>query len=466
MIYYDNTFEIKVRDLLYDRFPKIKKAYIKTYGCQQNVSDSEKIRTLALNMGYHLTDSPADADLVVFNTCAVRHSAEDKIIGNVGILVDYKRQNPDMIVVLCGCMTQQSHMSEMIFKKYPIVDIIIGTSGIHKLPELIYNRLNGGKRKHLIYNESDDIVEGLIQTRNEKFRAFVPIMYGCNNFCSYCIVPYVRGRERSRKTIDVINDVKALVADGCKDVTLLGQNVNSYNSPDNNKNFPELLRLINEIDGDFKLRFMTSHPKDASRELIDTIRECDKLAKHIHLPVQSGSNRILKIMNRRYSREEYLTLVEYAKNKINNLSLTSDIIVGFPGETEEDFQDTLSLVDEVKYDSLFTFLYSRREGTPAARMDNQIPAEIKQDRFNRLLDLQNKNGLIINQSMNGKEYDVLVDEIKKKYDNSSCLLSSRTDSNKIVEFEGPENLYGNIARVRITEPKSWLLKGELINTIR
>ena len=457
---YNCEYEEKVKALVAQK--QKPKAYIRIYGCQQNVSDAEKIATLAVNMGYELCDSPKGASLVVFVTCAVRHSAEHKITGNIGALVGFKRMNEDMITVLCGCMTQQEHMLKDIKRKFPFVDIIIGTSGIHLLPELIYKRIAEGKKTRMLYDESCEIVEGIPQTRKEKFRAFVPIMYGCNNFCSYCIVPYVRGRERSRRSDDIISEIKALIADGCRDVTLLGQNVNSYREPEKGFGFPQLLRLINDIDGDFKIRFMTSHPKDASDELIDVIASCDKISKHLHLPVQSGSDRILKEMNRKYTRADYLTLIKKAKEKIKGLCITSDIIVGFPGETEEDFNDTLSLVDEVKYDSLFTFLYSPREGTPAAKMDSQIPADVKQKRFDKLVELQTENGLQINTAMLDKEYEVLVDEVKEVYEDGNALLSSRTDGNKIVEFIGPKELYGNIAKVKITVPKSWLLKGEYL----
>lgn len=456
---YNSEYENKVRELLGGRKPK---AFIRTYGCQQNVSDSEKIATLAQNMGYELTDSPKGASLVVFNTCAVRHSAEQKILGNVGALLGFKRENPEMITVLCGCMTQQPHMVEEIKKKYSFVDIVIGTSGLHLLPQLIFQRMAGGGKVRTLYDESGEIIEGIGHTRKESFRAFVPIMYGCNNFCSYCIVPYVRGRERSRSAEAVLDEVRGLISDGCREITLLGQNVNSYREPDTGMSFPELLRRINDIDGDFKIRFMTSHPKDASDELIDAVASCEKLAKHLHLPVQSGSDRILKQMNRKYTRSDYLTLIEKAKSKIDGLCLTSDIIVGFPGETEEDFRDTLSLVDAVGYDSLFTFLYSKREGTPAARMEEQIPHDVKQRRFDELIELQTRNGLELNRAMDGREYDVLVDEVKCDADGGMSLLSSRTDGNKIVEFVGPAELYGCYARVRITEPKSWLLKGELV----
>ena len=459
MRYYNPEYENKVRQFIEG---SRRKAYIKTYGCQQNVSDSEKIAALAENMGYELCDSPREASLVVFNTCAVRHSAEQKILGNVGMLHALKEKNPSMIIVLCGCMTQQEHVAEDIKKRYSFVDIVIGTSAIHELPRLIFERLTGGKKIRTLYDESGEIVEGIDNVRNESFRAFVPIMYGCNNFCTYCIVPYVRGRERSRRSEDVLAEVKPLVASGCREITLLGQNVNSYREPETGENFPQLLRRIAGIEGDFKIRFMTSHPKDASDELIDVIASCDKIAKHIHLPVQSGSDRVLKAMNRKYTRDGYLALVKRARERIDGLCITSDMIVGFPGETEEDFADTLSLVDEVGYDSLFTFLYSIREGTPAAKMPDQIPRDEKQRRFDALVELQTQKGFERNAAMKGTELTVLVDEVKSDAPGGLKLLSSRTDGNKIVEFAGPAELYGNYARVRVTEPMSWLLKGELI----
>ena len=459
MRYYNPEYENKVRQFIEG---SRRKAYIKTYGCQQNVSDSEKIAALAENMGYELCDSPREASLVVFNTCAVRHSAEQKILGNVGMLHALKEKNPSMIIVLCGCMTQQEHVAEDIKKRYSFVDIVIGTSAIHELPRLIFERLTGGKKIRTLYDESGEIVEGIDNVRNESFRAFVPIMYGCNNFCTYCIVPYVRGRERSRRAGDVVAEAASLVAGGCCEITLLGQNVNSYREPETGENFPQLLRRIAGIEGDFKIRFMTSHPKDASDELIDVIASCDKIAKHIHLPVQSGSDRVLKAMNRKYTRDGYLALVKRARERIDGLCITSDMIVGFPGETEEDFADTLSLVDEVGYDSLFTFLYSIREGTPAAKMPDQIPRDEKQRRFDALVELQTQKGFERNAAMKGTELTVLVDEVKSDAPGGLKLLSSRTDGNKIVEFAGPAELYGNYARVRVTEPMSWLLKGELI----
>ncbi|MBQ9557895.1 MAG: tRNA (N6-isopentenyl adenosine(37)-C2)-methylthiotransferase MiaB [Clostridia bacterium] len=459
MRYYNPEYENKVRQFIEG---SRRKAYIKTYGCQQNVSDSEKIAALAENMGYELCDSPREASLVVFNTCAVRHSAEQKILGNVGMLHALKEKNPSMIIVLCGCMTQQEHVAEDIKKRYSFVDIVIGTSAIHELPRLIFERLTGGKKIRTLYDESGEIVEGIDNVRNESFRAFVPIMYGCNNFCTYCIVPYVRGRERSRRAGDVVAEAASLVAGGCREITLLGQNVNSYREPETGENFPQLLRRIAGIEGDFKIRFMTSHPKDASDELIDVIASCDKIAKHIHLPVQSGSDRVLKAMNRKYTRDGYLALVKRARERIDGLCITSDMIVGFPGETEEDFADTLSLVDEVGYDSLFTFLYSIREGTPAAKMPDQIPRDEKQRRFDALVELQTQKGFERNAAMKGTELTVLVDEVKSDAPGGLKLLSSRTDGNKIVEFAGPAELYGNYARVRVTEPMSWLLKGELI----
>ena len=459
MRYYNPEYENKVRQFIEG---SRRKAYIKTYGCQQNVSDSEKIAALAENMGYELCDSPREASLVVFNTCAVRHSAEQKILGNVGILHALKEKNPSMIIVLCGCMTQQEHMVEDIKKRYSFVDIVIGTSAIHELPRLIFERLTGGRKIRTLYDESGEIVEGIGNVRNESFRAFVPIMYGCNNFCTYCIVPYVRGRERSRRAGDVVAETASLVAGGCREITLLGQNVNSYREPETVENFPQLLRRVAGIEGDFKIRFMTSHPKDASDELIDVIASCGKIAKHIHLPVQSGSDRVLKAMNRKYTRDGYLALVKRARERIDGLCITSDMIVGFPGETEEDFADTLSLVDEVGYDSLFTFLYSIREGTPAAKMPDQIPRDEKQRRFDALVELQTRKGFERNAAMKGAELTVLVDEVKSDAPGGLKLLSSRTDGNKIVEFAGPAELYGNYAHVRVTEPMSWLLKGELI----
>ena len=346
-------------------------AHVHSFGCQQNVSDGEKIKGMLADMGYGFSNSADGADLVLFNTCAVRENAEDRVFGNLGALKHNKKQNPDMLIGVCGCMVQQEHITERIRKSFPYVDMVFGTHVLHTLPQIIYEAMTTHKRQISIPQMDGVIAEGIPLRRESALKASVPIMYGCNNFCTYCIVPYVRGRERSRDPEDILAEVRQLVENGCKEVLLLGQNVNSYGRG-TDVNFPELLRRINDIPGEFRICYMSSHPKDATRELIDTIAECGKVTRHFHLPVQSGSNRILKLMNRSYTREHYLELINYAKERIPDVALTSDIIVGFPGETYEDFQDTLSLIREVKYDSLFTFIYSPRKGTKAAEMPDPI----------------------------------------------------------------------------------------------
>lgn len=362
---------------------------VKTFGCQQNVADSEKIKGIASSMGYVIDENIENADFVIYNTCAVRENAEDRVFGNTGMLKKLKKNNPNMVIGLCGCMMQQQHIVKKIKQSYPQVDLIMGTHSLHLLPQLLYKILDG-KIKVIDIEDRDGIFpEGLPILRDEKDHAWVPIMYGCDNFCTYCIVPYVRGRERSRKSIDVINEVKTLVNNGYKKITLLGQNVNSYGKGLEEKiNFNNLLRKINEIPGEFEVGFMTSHPKDCSKELIDTISECDKISKHLHLPVQCGSDRILKLMNRKYTINEYKNLIDYAKEKINGLILSTDIIVGFPGETYEDFVKTKEIVEYVKYDFLYTFIYSRRVGTVAADMKDFVSSEEKHKWFDELLKLQ------------------------------------------------------------------------------
>ena len=369
----------KVRELNSAReLPPI--AHVHSFGCQQNVSDGEKIKGMLAMMGYGFSDSADGADLVLFNTCAVRENAEDRVFGNLGALKHNKKLKPDMLIGVCGCMVQQEHITERIKKSFPYVDMVFGTHVLHTLPQLIYEALTTHKRQISIPQMDGVIAEGIPLRRESKLKASIPIMYGCNNFCTYCIVPYVRGRERSRDPEEIVREAEQLVADGYKELLLLGQNVNSYGRG-TDVDFPELLRRINAIPGEFKISFMTSHPKDATHELIDTIAECEKVTRHFHLPVQSGSSRILKLMNRSYTREHYLELINYAKEHIPDVALTSDIIVGFPGETYEDFQETLSLIREVKYDSLFTFIYSPRKGTKAAEMVPRAAGGAGRDRL-------------------------------------------------------------------------------------
>lgn len=380
----------KVKTVLGARFPlESPKAFIHTYGCQGNVADSEHIKGMLIQMGYELCDDVEDADLILYNTCAIREHAEDRVFGNVGALKRLKKAKPDLIIALCGCMMQQNHIAEKIKNSYPFVNLVFGTHVLHKLPELVSKVLCTKKRVFCIEESDGVIAEGLPYSRDSGENAWLPIMYGCNNFCSYCIVPYVRGRERSRSPEIIIEEARELIKDGYKLITLLGQNVNSYGKGcDFDVNFAELVRRIDSIEGDFKFDFMTSHPKDCSYELIDTLAKSKHFCGHLHLPVQSGNNRILKEMNRHYTREQYLDLIKYAKEKLPDVDLTTDIIVGFPGETYEEFLDTVSLVKEVKYASMFTFIYSPRKGTPAAEMPDPFTREEKTKWFTELLKVQ------------------------------------------------------------------------------
>ncbi len=383
-------FSEKVRLILNARFPENSpKAFIHTYGCQGNVADSEHIKGMLVEMGYELCDEVETADLILYNTCAIREHAEDRVFGNVGALKKLKAEKPHLIIALCGCMMQQTHIAEKIKKSYPFVSLVFGTHVVHKLPELLSNTLCGKKRVFCTDNSDGVIAEGLPYSRDSGENAWISIMYGCNNFCSYCIVPHVRGRERSRNPEVILAEAKQLIGEGYKKITLLGQNVNSYGKGcEFDVNFAELIRRIDSIDGEFTFDFMTSHPRDCSFELIDVLAESKHFCGHLHLPVQSGNNRILKEMNRHYTRERYLELVNYAKEKIPNVDLTTDIIVGFPGETYEEFLDTVSLVKEVEYGSMFTFIYSPRKGTPAAEMPDPFTKEEKTKWFMELLKVQ------------------------------------------------------------------------------
>ncbi len=385
-----NEYKEKVKTVLSARFHgKQPKAFVHTYGCQGNVSDSEHIKGMLFEMGYTFCETPEEADFILFNTCAIREHAEDRVFGNVGALKRLKSENRNLIIALCGCMMQQKHIEEKIKNSYPFVSLVFGTHVLHRLPELLSKTLCSGKRVFCI-DESDGVIaEGMPYYRDQSENAWLPIMYGCNNFCTYCVVPYVRGRERSRDPEIIINEAKLLIADGYKKITLLGQNVNSYGNDNNfGVSFPELIRRLDALDGDFTFDFMTSHPKDCSFELLDVLSESSHFCGHLHLPVQSGNNRILKEMNRRYTREHYLELIKYAREKIKNLDITTDIIVGFPGETYEEFRDTVSLIKEVRYGSMFTFIYSPRNGTSAAKMPDPISKEEKTKWFTELLKVQ------------------------------------------------------------------------------
>lgn len=453
-------FAHKVNELTSKRYSSKPLACVVTYGCQQNVADSEHIKGMLEAMGYGFTEERTEAKLIIFNTCAVREHAEDRVFGNVGALKKYKLANPDVVIALCGCMMQQQHIAEKIKKSFPFVDLVFGTHVVYKVPELIYSALTKNRRVFELPDVDGVIAEGIPVKRDNDKKAWIPIMYGCNNFCSYCIVPYVRGRERSREVKDVVAEFKSLVDEGYKEITLLGQNVNSYGKDLEPKvSFSELLRMLNELDGDFRIRFMTSHPKDCTKELIETMAECDKVATHLHLPFQSGNDRVLKAMNRSYTREKYLSLINYAKELMGDeLSITSDIIVGFPGETYEEFCDTKSLVEEIKATSLFTFIYSPRKGTPAAEMDDPVPYEEKSKWMRELLALQER---ISGEQMalhKGKVFKCFVYGKGKQGDN---YLAARTDGNLIIEFVGDEGLIGTFQKIKVTEPLTYVMLGEL-----
>ncbi len=431
-------------------------AYVHTFGCQGNVSDSERMKGWLAQMGYGFTDVIEEADFVLFNTCAVREHAHDRVFGNVGALKPIKQNKPDMIIALCGCMMQQEHVWQKIKKSYPFVNLVFGTHALHRIPELMYKVLCSGKRVFEVENCDGYIAEGIPVRRDGSFKGWLPIMYGCNNFCSYCIVPYVRGRERSRSSEAVIAEAKELIASGCKDITLLGQNVNSYNRASGEMSFAQLLEEINNIEGDFRIRFMTSHPKDCTFELLDTMARCEKVSKHLHLPFQSGNNRVLKEMNRGYTREKYLSLVEYAKKVMPDISLTSDIIVGFPGETYEEFCDTVSLIEEVEFTSLFTFIYSPREGTKAASMPDPVSREEKGKWFRELTLAQENIAAKRSQKMVGQTYRVLCEEC------NGGMLSGRTDGSVMIDFPGDESFIGRFVDVKVTACRNWTLSGEIV----
>lgn len=457
-----NEYIDKVRKISYSFFlmhgvkPKY---YTHTFGCQQNESDTEKINGMLSDMGYIQTDLRDDADFILYNTCAVREHAENRVFGTIGALTQIKREKPDVIIAFCGCMMQRSDISEELKKKYRHIDIVFGPQAIGRFPENLYKALSSKQRVFDVINENGAITEDIPVKRASRYKAWVSIMYGCNNFCSYCIVPYVRGRERSRDPEMIIDEVSNLVADGYKDITLLGQNVNSFsNDTNNNWNFAKLLRRLNDIDGDFRIRFMTSHPKDATPELIDTIASCSKICNHLHLPFQSGSNRILELMNRKYTREKYLQLVEYAKNSIPDLVLTSDVIVGFPTETKEDFEQTLSLINEVDFQGLYTFIYSIRQGTPAASME-QIDETIKHERFEQLCSLQNIKAKTFNSKYIGKTLRILVEGFSN---NDKNMQTGRTDGNIIVNFPMCEAKPGEFINVKIESALNWAIFGQAV----
>ena len=446
----------KVRAHFAHRQDSLPLACVRTFGCQQNVSDSEHIKGMLAQMGFGFTEDPDEADFILFNTCAVREHASDRVFGNVGALKHIKRRRPEVLIAVCGCMVQQEHVAKKFRESYPFVGLVFGTHVIHQFPQLLWDALGSHRQLSVTPVEDGVIAEGIPVHRDGTFKAWLPIMYGCNNFCSYCIVPYVRGRERSRDPEAVLAEARDLVAQGYKEITLLGQNVNSYGKgSDHGYNFARLLREINDIEGDFTIRFMTSHPKDATRELFDTIAECKKVSRHFHLPFQSGNNRVLKQMNRGYTREQYLDLVRYARQVIPDISFTSDVIVGFPGETREEFEDTLSLVREVGFTSLFTFIYSPRKGTPAAVMPDPIVADVKTAWLQELTALQ--------EDISGERLAKLVGTVQRALIETAAdgSLEARLADNSIVRVKGDASLLGEHRLVRIETARSWIMTGEI-----
>lgn len=438
-----------------------KKALVITHGCQMNEHDSEKITWLLEKMGYDFVNEVEGADLIILNTCSVRHSAEDKVYGQLGNLKNLKSKKKNIKVAVCGCMMQREESRNYVIEKFPNVDIIFGTNNIWKLPELLKSSYAGKKLSMDIEDNPLSIDDALGANRLYNFKSYVNIMYGCNNFCSYCIVPYTRGRETSRRPHEIIREIEELAKNGTKEVTLLGQNVNSYGKTFDDKfSFANLLEEINAINGIERIRFMTSHPKDISDELIYSFKNLDKLCNFLHLPVQAGSSRVLKMMNRKYTKDDYLRKIDKVKNVNPNIALSTDIMVGFPGESEEDFLDTLDLVEKVEYDTAFTFIYSMRENTPAARMD-QVPDKVKHDRFERLLDILYPIQERKNKAFIGRDVDVLVEDFSKKDESN---VSGRTDEFKLINFKGNKSDIGKILKVKVKDANSFSLVGEKIES--
>lgn len=437
-----------------------KSYYIDTYGCQMNAHDSESLAGILEIMGYAPAQAREEADIIVFNTCCVRENAENRIKGNIGAVKPLKEKRPDLITVVCGCMTQQPGVAESLKKTFSFIDIVMGSGCVHKLPELLLEVLSGRRTAPLLSGPNEAITEHTPVKRVRKESAYINIMYGCNNFCSYCIVPYVRGRERSRRSEDILEEARALAGDGCLEIVLLGQNVNSYGKDSGEISFAQLLRRLDKIDGIKRISFMTSHPKDLSEELIEAMAQCEHVSNQLHLPVQSGSDRILRLMNRKYTRAHYMDLVRSIREHIPDIGLSTDLIVGFPGETDEDFEDTLSLCREIGFASAFTFIYSKRSGTPAASMPEQVPLKIKRERIMKLIEVVEEGALRVSQNYLGKEYEVLVESLSRR---SGSMLSGRTSCGRTVTFKGEPSLIGSFANVKITQIKKNTLAGELIN---
>lgn len=439
---------------------EVRNAVIVTYGCQMNEHDSEKLDAMLVDMGYRIIDDVEQADLVIFNTCAVRENAEFKVYGNLGRIKKLKETRPELILAVCGCMMQQPHIVEEIKKKYRYVDLVFGTHNLHNFPVLLNAYFESKSQVVEVWESQGDVVEGLHANRKREIKAFVNIMYGCDNFCAYCIVPYTRGRERSRKPEDIIREIEELAANGTKEVMLLGQNVNSYGlNLDEPVDFADLLRMVNDIEGLERIRFMTSHPKDITQKVLDTMAEGKKICEYLHLPIQSGSNPILKKMNRKYTKEQYLDIVERARKLMPELGVSTDIILGFPGESQTDFMETIDVIKQVGYDSAFTYLYSKRTGTPAATHENQVSEDDKHERMNYLLSVLNPMIEMKMKSFMDKEVEVLVEGYSKS---SKEILMGRTRQNHTVNFEGTPSHIGKIVKVKITKPRRFSLFGEII----
>lgn len=454
------SYAEKVKDLL-SKIPGEHTAFVHTYGCQQNFSDGEKLEGMLEQMGYTIVDSDENAEFVIFNTCAIRENAEKRVFGNVGILKKAHNENPNMIIAVCGCMVQQEHIAKKFKESYPFVDIVFGTHAVPRLPELIYKHITAKKRQFDIGDGEGCMAEYLPIHRDDDMKANLPIMYGCDNFCTYCVVPLVRGREKSREPEDIIAEAKEIVAAGYKEITLLGQNVNSYGKGlENPISFAKLLRMINDIPGDFQIKFMSSHPKDCTVELLEAMRDCEKVCNYIHLPVQSGSNDVLKRMNRHYTVEHYLELIDMARKIVPGITITSDIIVGFPGETEKDFDATYELSKKARWLMTYSFIYSKREGTKAATMEDQIPPEVSSRRFQRLLDLQTEISHEINASYVGKTTTVLIDD---EVDVGEDYISGRSFENLVVRVPRASAKKGFV-KVYLKESLGWALDGEIIKT--
>ena len=451
-------FEKKIKEL-HARRGRPVMALVDTFGCQQNVADGQKLMGMLQAMGCEMTDDARQADIVVLNTCAIREHAEQRVYGNLGDLTHSKKENPEQIICLCGCMAQRPEVAEKVRRSYRHVDLVFGPQAAWKFPELLYQLYTRHGRVFSVDDEPGTIAEGTPVVREGTLKAWVSIMYGCNNFCTYCIVPYVRGRERSRQPEAVAAEVRELVEAGYKDITLLGQNVNSYGNDLNiGYDFADLLAEIDKIPGEYWIRFISSHPKDATKKLFDTMAASRHVARQLHLPFQSGNNRVLQAMNRRYTREQYLDLINYAKSVMPGLVLTSDVIIGFPGETEAEAMETVSLVDEVGFDALFTFLYSTRPGTKAAELPDPVPRSEKQAWFDRLLEVQNANSARLHAAYVGRSERVLVDGYS---DDENFPLTARTEGNRLVRLRGDEALIGQFCSVKITDSNTWALYGEV-----